>query len=157
MAPRSKCYTPQQSYFTLDYYPVCEKTTVPAALTVLCIDDEVVGLEVRRAVLERAGYHVLTAADGAEGLDLFFSHAVDAVVLDYNMPGMNGGEVASAMRQRRPEVPILLLSAYVGLPREVASLADLLLTKGEGPAELLDKVDQLLSATRTKRSVDAVE
>ena len=125
---------------------------MPAAPVILCIDDEAIGLRIRKAVLEGAGYTVLTASDGAEGLDLFRAHPVDAVVLDYNMPGMNGGEVAAVIRQHRPEIPILMLSAYVGLPREAVMLADLLLTKGGGPYDLLSKLDQLLAATRSKMS-----
>ncbi len=83
---------------------------------VLCVDDELIGLQVRKILLERAGYRVLTAPDGPEGLVLFNEEPVEAVVLDYSMPGMDGGEVASRMRQIKPKVPILLLSAYVGLP-----------------------------------------
>jgi len=112
---------------------------------VLCVDDETVGLRVRQILLERAGYRVLTAADGASGLELFAAHPVDAVVLDYAMPGMHGGEVAKRMRQTKPGVPILLLSAYLDLPAEVTSLADLYMTKGEGAPALLDKLGNLLS------------
>jgi CheY-like chemotaxis protein len=111
---------------------------------VLCVDDEVVGLRVRKILLERAGYRVLTAPDGFSGLELFAAHPVDAVVLDYSMPGMHGGEVAQKMRLTKPEVPILLLSAYVGLPSEVSSLVDLYLTKGEGAPVLLEKLGSLL-------------
>jgi CheY-like chemotaxis protein len=96
---------------------------------VLCVDDEVVGLRVRKILLERAGYEVLTAPDGRAGLEIFSAEPVEAVVLDYAMPGMHGGEVARRMRQTKPKVPILLLSAYVGLPDEVSSLVDVYMTK----------------------------
>lgn len=112
---------------------------------VLCVDDEVVGLRVRKILLERAGYQVLTAADGYSGLELFAAQPVEAVVLDYAMPGLHGGEVAKKMRQTKPEVPILLLSAYVGLPEEVSSLVDVYMTKGEGAPALLEKLGNLLS------------
>ncbi|MGA1981265.1 MAG: response regulator [Acidobacteriaceae bacterium] len=112
---------------------------------VLCVDDEIVGLRVRKILLERAGYQVLTAADGYSGLELFATQPVDAVVLDYAMPGMHGGEVAKKMRQTKPDVPILLLSAYVGLPEEVSSLVDVYMTKGEGAPALLEKLGNLLS------------
>jgi CheY-like chemotaxis protein len=112
---------------------------------VLCVDDEVVGLRVRKILLERAGYQVLTAADGYSGLEIFANHPIDAVVLDYAMPGMHGGEVAKKMRQTKPGIPILLLSAYVGLPIEVSSLVDIYMTKGEGAPVLLEKLSSLLS------------
>ena len=112
---------------------------------VLCVDDEVVGLRVRKILLERAGYNVLTAVDGRSGLEIFINQPVEAVVLDYSMPGMHGGEVAKRMRQAKPEVPILLLSAYVGLPDEISSLVDVYMTKGEGAPALLDKLGNLLA------------
>jgi CheY-like chemotaxis protein len=112
---------------------------------VLCVDDEVVGLRVRKILLERAGYQVLTAPDGRTGLDLFASEPIEAVVLDYSMPGMHGGEVARRMRQAKPKIPILLLSAYVELPEEVSSLVDIYMTKGEGAPALLQRLESLLS------------
>ncbi len=107
------------------------------------------GLQIRKILLERAGYRFLTAPDGPLGLEIFSSEPVEAVVLDYSMPGMHGGEVALRMRQMKPHVPILLLSAYMGLPREVTSLFDLYMTKGEGAPVLLEKLSSLL------RPVDA--
>jgi CheY-like chemotaxis protein len=119
---------------------------------ILCVDDEVVGLRVRRILLERAGYEVLTAQDGMSGIEIFTAEPVDAVVLDYSMPGMHGGEVASRMRQTKPNVPILLLSAYVGLPDEVSSLVDIYMTKGEGAPALLAKLGNLLSVPNASQS-----
>jgi CheY-like chemotaxis protein len=112
---------------------------------ILCIDDEALGLKIRKAVLEKEGYRVLTALDGSSGLTLFKDEPVDGVILDYYMPGMDGGEVAAVMRRQRPEVPILLLSAYVNLPAELVQLVDCTVLKGEGPSELLIKVRRMLS------------
>lgn len=111
---------------------------------ILCVDDEPVGLKVRKILLERAGYQVLTASNGPDGIRIFSAEPVEAVVLDYSMPGMHGGEVAAKMRQAKPGVPILLLSAYIGLPAEVISLVDLYMTKGEGAPVLLNKLQNLL-------------
>lgn len=103
-------------------------------------------MQIRKAVLERAGYQVLTAVDGATGLSLFRGNSIDGVVLDYYMPEMDGGAVAEAMRRERPAVPIMLLSAYINLPTEVVELADATLLKGEGPQELLEKLHQMLTS-----------
>jgi CheY-like chemotaxis protein len=116
---------------------------------ILCVDDEQVGLRVRKLLLERAGYRVLTAQDGSSGLALFKSEPIHAVVLDYSMPGMHGGEVARQMREAKPHIPILLLSAYIGLPAEVTGLVDLYMTKGEGAPVLLKKLGSLLQPIST--------
>jgi len=96
-------------------------------------------------LLERAGYRVLTALDGASGLEIFAREPVEAVVLDFAMPGMTGGEVAVAMRQIKPEIPILMLSAYTSLPPEVNQVVSLSMTKGEGAPALLTKLSSLMS------------
>ncbi|SNS74821.1 Response regulator receiver domain-containing protein [Granulicella rosea] len=111
---------------------------------ILCVDDEVVGLHVRRILLERAGYKVLTAPDGPSGLEIFNREPVEAVVLDYSMPGMTGDAIASVMRQSKPGIPILLLTAYVGLSKEITSLVDIAMTKGEGAPVLLQNLNSLL-------------
>ncbi len=116
----------------------------PTSPLILCVDDELIGLRVRKVLLERAGYRVLTAQDGAEGLRVFEREPVQAVVLDYSMPGMHGGEVAGRMRQIKPAVPILLLSAYLGLPPDVTELVNLYMTKGEGAPVLLQMLETLL-------------
>lgn len=112
--------------------------------TVLCVDDERIGLRVRKIMLESRGYVVLTANDGAEGLKIFEQHPVDVVILDYYMPGLNGGDVASEMRRRRPGVPIVFLSAYFSLPPEALELADAFITKGDPPDVLIEKIRHLL-------------
>lgn len=129
-----------------------QDATVPTrrsdAELVLCIDDELIGLKVRKILLERAGYTVISALEGTEGIEMFIREPVSAVVLDYAMPGMNGAQVAARMREIKPAVPILLLSAYVGLPAEVTSLVDVYMTKGEGAPTLLKKLRAMLAVAQ---------
>jgi len=118
--------------------------TPPAKHLVLCIDDERIGLRVRKLLLERAGYDVLTAPDGPSGLTTFADNPIEAVLLDFSMPGMDGAAVAAEMRRSKPEVPILLLSAYVGLPAEIDGLINGYLTKADDAATLLERLKNLL-------------
>jgi CheY-like chemotaxis protein len=119
--------------------------TVPVSRPViLCIDDEDLGLEIRKMVLEREGFTVLTAKDGQSGISVFDTEQIDAVVLDYAMPGMDGGKVAAILRQRRPDIPIMMLSAYVALPEEVMRVISISATKGDGAFTLVDKLKGLL-------------
>jgi CheY-like chemotaxis protein len=112
---------------------------------ILCIYDEAIGLLVRKIMLQSQGYDVLTALSGPEGLKLFAANPVEAVVLDYSMPGMNGGQVAAEMKQLKPAVKILLLSAYVDLPAEALQWVDKRAVKGVSPTAFLDALKQLLS------------
>lgn len=116
--------------------------------SILCIDDEKLGLEIRKAVLEHAGYHVLTALDGVSALKIFRSQPIDGVVLDYFMPGMHGGQVAAEMRKSHPNIPILLLTANINLPQEVSDMAEVTMLKGEGPVRLLEKIQFMLQQHR---------
>ncbi len=79
---------------------------------ILCVDDEVTGLSVRKVLLESQGYRVVTAENGPDALVLFSSEDPELVVLDYSMPGMNGDVVAERMKELRPGLPIIMLSAY---------------------------------------------
>src|SRR5580698_3961462 len=111
--------------------------------TVLCVDDEAIGLRVRKILLEGHGFKVLTASSGQQGLTIFDENKVDLVVLDYYMPGMNGGDVAAEMRRRRPAVPIIFLSAYFSLPPAALEFANAFITKGDPPDVLIEKIQQL--------------
>jgi CheY-like chemotaxis protein len=112
---------------------------------VLCVDDEATGLSIRKMTLESQGYRVLTAENGPDSLSIFSAEPIDLVLLDYKMPGMNGDVVAERMKHLKPLVPILLLSAYVDLPRETLALVDSYLTKGEGPVAMLKAISELFN------------
>ena len=112
--------------------------------TILCIDDHWNGLIGRKMLLEQSGYQVLEASGGDEGLKLFRSHAVDAVVLDYQMPGMNGDVVAAKMKCINSQVPIMLLSAYGPLPKNKLKSVDSFLSKSQPPNILLSTLRDML-------------
>ncbi len=77
---------------------------------ILCIDDEKM---IRTSIgdfLEDAGYDVILASDGREGLDTFRRHKPDAVLVDLRMPEVDGLEVLSAVRAESPGTPIIVVS-----------------------------------------------
>jgi two-component system response regulator AtoC len=67
-----------------------------------------------RVFLVRAGYEVLEAGDGRDAIARLESDAVDVVILDKEMPGMNGLDVLAYLRQRRSTVPVILVTAFGG-------------------------------------------
>jgi len=99
----------------------------------------------RKAILRNKGYEVLTALSGPEGLKLFKDNPVNAVVLDYAMPGMDGGQVAAELKRLNPNIKILLLSAYVDIPKETLQRVDKQSVKGASPTSFLADLEQLLS------------
>lgn len=119
--------------------------------TILCIDDEPLGLSMRKLMLEAQGYRVVTAGSGLHGLAIFQRLVVDLVVLDYSMPGgMDGQAVAREIKRLRPFVPVIVLTAYPDLPRELLTLVNRSLIKGEDPGVLLTMVEELIhSASRS--------
>ncbi len=120
--------------------------------SILCVDDEAIGLSVRKMLLESRGYRVFVAETGADALVLFSSEDLDLVILDYLMRGMNGDIVAQRMKELRPELPIIMLSAYVDLPSETLALVDKSVTKGEPPTVLLEAIAELLGDRRDLHS-----
>lgn len=113
-------------------------------LVVLCIDDNRSGLEIRKKMLEAKGFRVLTAPDGASGLEIASREEVDAVILDYRMPGMDGEEVAARLRERRRDIPILLLSGFRGtIPDSLLSSVDSFIEKGQPSGHLIAEVERI--------------
>jgi two-component system cell cycle response regulator len=80
---------------------------------VLVIDDEPGFLPIMQAILERAGYEVLFAEHGVEGLALAQTHHPDIILLDEMMPGMSGGEVCTRLKSdpATSKIPIVMHSA----------------------------------------------
>jgi CheY-like chemotaxis protein len=114
--------------------------------TILCIDDRCNGLSGRKLLLENNGYEVLEATGADEGLKLFRSHPVDAVVLGYQMPGMKGDVVAAKMKRINSYVPIMLLSASESVPKGKLKAVDTLLSKFQPSDILLSNLQNLLDA-----------
>jgi CheY-like chemotaxis protein len=110
---------------------------------ILSVDDEPALLYTREKILQSAGYEVLSATDGEWALKMFATHDVDLVVLDFQMPKMDGGIVAQQMKRRKPLVPIIIQSAFSAA--KVVTCANCFIAKGEGPAALLEKIKPLLA------------
>lgn len=78
--------------------------------TILVVDDEEAVRESLSAVLEREGYRVLLAGSGEEGLQILKDQALQLVISDHNMPGMNGVEFLKLVRERKPDVLRIMLT-----------------------------------------------
>lgn len=111
---------------------------------VLCLDDEEILLHLLEATLTANGYAVLTASNGRQALRLAVAHRLDAAILDYDVPDMNGGEVACEMKRIRPDTPIIMFSGAYDIPSSVLTHVDGLVQKGESVNALLGILHRLL-------------
>src|SRR6266851_4800792 len=99
--------------------------------TLLCVDDNQSSLNICKIILADFGYKVIAAGSGREGLEVFASNAIDAVILDYQMPEMNGELVAAEMKRTKPQIPILMLSGWVSVPQSAREAVDEFVAKGD--------------------------
>ena len=118
----------------------CIKSGMAANSTLLCIHRDSVPL----SLLEQSGYDLLTATNGREGLQLFMSRPVDAIVLDYHLGLLDGGIVAAEIKKVKPQVPIVLVAQNLELPISALRSVDAVVAKGDGPDLLLATIRSVL-------------
>lgn len=119
--------------------------------TILIIEDEVELVKVLRAYLEKAGFEVLTAYRGDTGLSTWEHRKPDLIILDLNLPGMDGLDVARAIR-RKANTPIIMLTARADEADQLIGLefgADDYVTKPFSPRIVVARVRSLLRRTHS--------
>jgi CheY-like chemotaxis protein len=117
---------------------------------ILCVDDEEVPLMLRRLVLEKAGYQVVTAGSAVQAREIAASRHVDLILSDHLMPGSTGSELARDIKARLPELPVILLSGVNEVPSD-AGCADRFLSKVVGPVVLCEQISMVLAEARTRK------
>jgi nitrogen-specific signal transduction histidine kinase/ActR/RegA family two-component response regulator len=116
--------------------------------TIMVVDDERFITEITREWLEELGYQVMEASSGQEALALFENHhdAVDLVILDMVMPGMDGGETFDQLKRIDPAVKVLLISGY-GLDGKVKAIS------GKGCHGFIQKPFTILQLSEKIKSI----
>lgn len=132
--------------------------TAPKTVTVLVVDDNPELLNVFIEGLPLAGdFTVLTASDGSKGLEAYYAHRPDIVVIDLIMPELNGYQMARSLRGDpiSADVPLILFTALPQDHTEFASFAaggDQFLTKPVIPRELAAAINQALLISDQERT-----
>jgi DNA-binding response OmpR family regulator len=119
---------------------------------ILVVDDEPQIVKVVKAYLEKSGYQVVTAADGQTALTAFRQEKPDFMILDLNLPGMDGLDVCKAVR-RESNIPILMLTARVEETDRLIGLelgADDYVVKPFSPREVVARVRTIFRRTTTE-------
>jgi two-component system alkaline phosphatase synthesis response regulator PhoP len=119
---------------------------------VLVVDDEQSIVTLLKYNLEQAGYTVVTAMDGEEGINLAAEEKPDLMVLDLMLPKLDGIEVCKQLRQQKINVPILMLTAKDDEFDKVLGLelgADDYMTKPFSPREVVARVKAILRRVQT--------
>jgi CheY-like chemotaxis protein len=119
---------------------------------ILLVDDEQLILDVGTKMLQYLGYNVLEAGDGQQALDLFNQNknGLDLVILDMNMPGMDGAIVYEKLKTIRPDVRILIASGYFETNRIRGMLKNAytgFIQKPFSVDALSDKIMEMLAAS----------
>jgi CheY-like chemotaxis protein len=116
-----------------------------SSVVILCVDDEDIPRTLRKIILVKQGYSVLTAGSASEALDLLDRHHVDLVLTDQMMPGMVGTELAKRLRATKPTLPVIIVSGVNEIPED-AIFADRFVSKVEGPAALFRTIAEVLGS-----------
>ena len=114
--------------------------------TLLCIHRDPDQL----SLLQENGYELATATNGSDGLRLFMSRPVDAVVIEYDLRLLDGATIASEIKQVRPDLPIVMLADHVEIPFDALKSVDALVVKSDGPHFLLATVHFILNVKPTQ-------
>lgn len=119
--------------------------------TLLWIDDFEPGLVLYRKMFEDLGFKVLTASTGEAGIQLAALYAIDLVITDYEMPGMDGLRVAISVKALNPLTPVLMFSGSSLVPRRARRVIDAFCDKAGPRSELLAAIHHLLQRKRSQR------
>ena len=114
-------------------------------VTILCVDDEDLPRTLRKLILQKQGYQVITASSGAEALALLERGGIRLVLTDQLMPGMTGTELTKLVKSTRPAMPVILISGVNEIPPD-AIYADRFISKVGGTQLLFDTVAEVLAA-----------
>jgi DNA-binding response OmpR family regulator len=125
--------------------------------TVLVVEDDLFLRDIFQRVLERAGFHVLTAAHGKEALASFHGGGVGVVVTDLMMPEFDGFQLIRALKREAPGVPVIAVSVMNDIPNcrdEVVALgAEMAICKPVNPRDLVKFVRQFTLSPNASTSL----
>lgn len=116
---------------------------------VLCVDHDLDMLECLKSFLEAFGYTVAVTSSGTRAIEIATDWQADAVILDYNMPEMNGHQLANEIKGINSRVAVILLSGALDIPQETLRLVDAYVHKKNLASHLLPTISDLVCPVLT--------
>jgi len=113
-------------------------------ISLLVVDDDRSNLESLKKIFSKEGFRVLSALSGKEALDLIRQHVVDVLLTDLVMPSMNGVELLKAALGRKPDLQVVLMTAYGTVDTAVNAMK-------EGAYDFVEKPLKRMSIVKTVR------
>lgn len=124
-----------------------ETERAPSCPVILCVDDSQSMLIICQTILEASGYKVHTAHNAKAALQTLGTLSIDLVIVDNQMPEMNGVDLAKKIKQLHKNLPVVMFSDSNDKPKSLESI-DVFMNKMSGPRALCDAVGSLLSEFR---------
>ncbi|MBX7150278.1 response regulator [bacterium] len=125
--------------------------TVAGDNQILIVDDDDALRELLADILESRGYHVIASADGFKALELIQQEKISLVISDFEMPKINGVELAKQIKALKPNLPIAIITGWGNDLKENSSYFDQILAKPFNLTEVLKMVENCLSINPTDR------
>ncbi len=137
--------------------PVMPREKTDTRVVALVVDDSITVRRVTQRLLERNGMRVLTARDGVDAMEMLQEHTPDIILLDIEMPRMDGYEVATQVRAdpRLSGIPIIMITSRVGEKHRARAIeigVDDYLGKPYQEAQLLEAIEPLIARRRERAS-----
>ena len=118
----------------------------------LWVDDSPALLSLYQAVFGSLGFEVVVTPSPVEALDRLSWDHFDVAILDYDMPEIDGGTLASWIKNRLPKLPVILYTGSTSIPRSARRCVDVVCAKAAPPGELLSVIERLWREPANRRA-----
>lgn len=133
---------------------------IQPAVRILLVDDNENGLKARKAILEELGYKLTAMSDPAAAAEAAASDKFDLIITDHKMPRMKGTDLIAAVKQAKPEMPVILLSGYVdalGMTEENTGADAVIQKSANEVTQLVRAVTRVLRKKTVRKPPASVE
>jgi CheY-like chemotaxis protein len=138
--------TPSTDFGPISRSPLAPPSaSLPQHKKLLWVDDSENMLSLYKSIFESFGFEIWATSSPHDALDAGCLSAIDLAILDYEMPELNGSQLASIIKNRHPQMPVILYSGSLCIPNQANDWVDAICSKGGPRGELLSTIQRLTS------------